>query len=115
MLPKIFPALRTKRLELVQVGQQYVKDFFDMMSRDEVTTFYGVERLQAIEEAEQIIDSFRQVYEQQRGIRWGIILKETDEFCGTIGLNHLHMKAKKAEISFELHPDQWNRGIMTDA
>ncbi|MTW86579.1 GNAT family N-acetyltransferase [Virgibacillus dakarensis] len=110
-----FPTLETERLNLVQIGHQHQQSFFDIMSRDDVTEYYGMESLHSEEEAQQIINHFRENYKSERGIRWGMVLKNTQEFIGTVGLNNLNIKGKKAEIGFELHPSYWQKGYVTEA
>ena len=110
-----FPVLKTTRLDLVRIGSQYASRFFDIMSKEQVTKYYGMDSLVSQEEAEQIINSFQMGFELKRSIRWGLILKETGEFIGTIGLNNLNKRAKKSEIGYELHPDYWRQGIAKEA
>ncbi|MDN5708935.1 MAG: GNAT family N-acetyltransferase [Planococcus sp. (in: firmicutes)] len=110
-----FQEMATDRLELVQIEKRHAKSFFDIMSRDEVTRYYGMSSLNELDEAESIIESFRQTFESGRGIRWGIVVKETGAFIGTVGLNNLNLKGKKAEIGFELHPSYWNKGYVSEA
>jgi len=110
-----FPVLETERIELVQIGKQYAAPFLDIMSRDNVTKYYGMDSLVNPEEAERIIDSFQTTFELNRGIRWGIVLKENGRFAGTIGLNNLNLRGKKAEVGYELHPDYWGKGLVREA
>ncbi|WP_066175825.1 GNAT family N-acetyltransferase [Bacillus marinisedimentorum] len=110
-----FPELETKRLKLVQLGEEHIPGFYDIMSRDEVTKYYGMESLKNLEEAARIIESFRTNFENKRAVRWGILLKDTEDFAGTVGLNNLHVRGKRAEIGYELHPSHWNKGITTEA
>ncbi|EGA91333.1 acetyltransferase, GNAT family protein [Planococcus donghaensis MPA1U2] len=118
-----FPVLETERLILNKIEEKDAAQFFDIMSRDEVTVYYGMDSLTYQEEAVEIIRSFDAVWNAKRGIRWAIRLKEKDEFIGTIGLNNLNVKAKKAEVGYELHPDFWhqyytqeaNRAVLTYA
>ncbi|WP_077324688.1 GNAT family N-acetyltransferase [Virgibacillus siamensis] len=110
-----FPVLETNRLNLIHIDHQFDQNFYDIMSNDDVTEFYGMESLESVEQAKAIIDSFQQLFEAERCIRWGMVLHPSDEFIGTIGLNNLNVKGKKAEIGFELDPDQWRKGITTEA
>lgn len=110
-----FPALETDQLGLVQISQQYAEPFYRIMSREDVTRYYGMDPLINLQEAAAVIDSFQTVFESKRGIRWGIVLKESEEFIGTIGLNNLNVRAKKSEIGYELHPDYWRKGLMQEA
>lgn len=110
-----FPELETNRLNLVQVREEHTESFFEIMSKDEVTKYYGMNSLRSIEDARKIVEAFQSTYESKRGIRWGIVLKDTGDFVGTLGLNNLSTYSKKAEIGFELHPSHWNNGITSEA
>lgn len=111
----IFPLLETERLRLNTVKESDVARFFDIMSRDKVTEYYGMDSLRYEEEAVEVIRSFDLSFKVNRGIRWAIRIKETNQFIGTIGLNNLNPKAKKAEIGYELHPDYWRQQLMQEA
>lgn len=110
-----FPKLETGRLALVQISKQYTQSYFDIMSRDEVTRYYGMNSLKTIEEASKIIQSFQDGFENRKSIRWGMVLKESGTFIGTVGLNNLNIGSKKAEIGYELHPSHWHKGLTTEA
>ncbi|ANU26983.1 GNAT family N-acetyltransferase [Planococcus versutus] len=107
--------LTTKRLTLTKVEESDAPRFFDIMSRDSVTEYYGMDSLTDPEEAVEIIRSFEAVLIANRGMRWAIRLKENNEFIGTIGLNNLNVKAKKAEVGYELHPDYWHQYYTQEA
>lgn len=62
-----------------------------------------------------IIASFKQTYDTQQGIRWGILIRDSGTFIGTLGLNHLSLYSKKAEIGFELDPAKWRHGYAAEA
>lgn len=110
-----FPELETSRLELVQINEEHTQSYFEIMSKDEVTKYYGMDSLKSIDDASKIVKSLQNTYESKRGIRWGIILKETGDFVGTLGLNNLSTWSKKAEIGYEIHPSHWRKGITTEA
>lgn len=110
-----FPILETERLLLNKVEEQDAGCFFDILSRDEVTNYYGMDSLVHQEEAVEMIRSFHSSFTLKRGMRWAIRFKETNEFIGTIGLNNLNLYSKKAEIGYELHPDYWRRQLMQEA
>ncbi|MFD1849861.1 GNAT family N-acetyltransferase [Oceanobacillus bengalensis] len=110
-----FPKLESKRLRLVQIEPQYVKALFDILSKQEVTKYYGKENLKTIDEASELIENLHRLFNQKRCIRWGIIFKEENEFIGTVALNNLSIWNKKAEISYELDPTYWRQGITFEA
>ncbi|MGE7780092.1 GNAT family N-acetyltransferase [Peribacillus sp. NPDC097264] len=100
-----FPELETDRLYLIEIGKQHAESLFDILSREEVTRYGGIETLLRLEESQRIIHSFRSSYINERGIQWGMVLKDTGRFIGTVGLNHLNKSNKRAEIGYEVHPD----------
>jgi [ribosomal protein S5]-alanine N-acetyltransferase len=110
-----FPELKTERLKLVRVLKKHSESYFDIMSRDEVTKYYGMDSLKTIEDAERMIESMQNTFDNNKGMRWAILLQDTETFVGTVGLNNLNLWSKKAEIGYELHPFYWNKGITSEA
>lgn len=110
-----FPVLETARLRLIQIQPEHIDAFFNILSKDEVTEYYGMDSLEDRFVAEKMIAAFQVGFESQRSYRWGLQLKETGDFIGTIGLNNLNTAAKKSEIGYELHPDYWRRGLAKEA
>ncbi|MDP5275414.1 GNAT family N-acetyltransferase [Chengkuizengella axinellae] len=110
-----FPILETTRLDLVKIDKEHVQAYYEIMSKSEVTQYYGMDSLKNIEEAAKIIEFFENSFESKRGIRWAMILKETNQFIGTLGLNSLNMGTKKSEIGYEIHPSYWGKGITAEA
>lgn len=110
-----FPVRYTKRLQLVEIDHQYDQAIFDVLSRDDVTRYYGRESMVSLEEAQEMIDHFHMIFHSGRGIRWGIIWRETSSFIGTIGIHNYSSVMKRAEVGFELHPNYWRKGILSEA
>lgn len=110
-----FQELKTERLNLVQVTEEHTESYFDIMSRDEVTKYYGMDSLTRLEDAEKMIASFPNTFNSKRGIRWGMVVKDSGAFIGTVGLNNLNAGSKRAEVGFELHPSYWNGGYTSEA
>lgn len=87
-----FQELETERLKLVKISKQYTQSYFDIMSRDEVTKYYGMSSLKTIEDVLKIIQSFQYGFENNKSIRWGMILKDSGVFIGTVGLNNQYLE-----------------------
>lgn len=111
----LFPTLETERLKLIEITQNHEESLFEILSLDEVTRYYGTDSFTSIEEAKKLIDMFQKNFYEKRAIRWGIILKESNKFIGTLGLNGLQLKNKKAEIGYEIHPFYWRKGYTSEA
>lgn len=110
-----FPILETKRLKLIELTDKHIDSVFEILSLEEVTRYYGTARFSLQAEAARLIDMFQKNFHEKRGIRWGIKLKENQRIIGTIGLNGLQLKNKRAEIGYEVHPAYWRKGIASEA
>jgi [ribosomal protein S5]-alanine N-acetyltransferase len=111
----MFPFLETERLVLREITEADAAGIFACFSNADVTQYYGQETLENIEQAKGFVTFFSESYREKKGIRWGMELKRTREFIGTIGFNALSLKHKRAEIGYELHPDHWRKGYATEA
>ena len=110
-----FPLLKTSRLLLTEVTSDHAPALFEVFSNPEVIKYYGMDLMNEQAQADKIIQHFRTNFETKKGIRWAIMLKDRNQFVGTIGLNNLALGMKRAEVGFEIHPDFWRSGIMSEA
>jgi ribosomal-protein-alanine N-acetyltransferase len=111
----MFPILDTERLILREITKEDSKDVFSCFSNDDVTRYYGQESFRNIEQAENLVEMFSKNYNEKRGIRWGIEIKGSKGLIGTIGFNAWLPKHKRAEIGYEIHPDYWRKGYISEA
>lgn len=111
----VFPILETERLQLREIKKEDAQGIFACFSHDDVTRFYGQETLEHLEQAEAFVDFFAKNHREKRGIRWGIERKGTKGIIGTIGFNAWSPKHKRAEIGYEIHPNEWRKGYITEA
>lgn len=110
----MFPLLETERLVLRQLKTEDSKDLFHYFSKDEVTKYYDLECFDVIGQAEELIKTWNNRYQEQKGIRWGITIKSEDRVIGTCGFHNWSTEHYKAEIGYELTPEYWRQGIMTE-
>lgn len=111
----MFPTLETERLILREITHEDTGDILACFSNKEVLRFYGLEALKNLEEAGELVNTFSNNYNGNRGIRWGIELKGTTGIIGTIGFNAWSPKHKRAEIGYEIQPAQWRKGYALEA
>lgn len=75
----MFPVLETDRLTLRQITDQDAEAIFACFSNHKVTRYYGVENMESIEQATSMVQTFAGLYQEKRGIRWGIERRDTKE------------------------------------
>ncbi|MFV9833031.1 GNAT family N-acetyltransferase [Bacillus sp. F56] len=111
----MFPVLETERLTLRQMTDQDAEAIFACFSNHEVTRYYGLENMESIEQATSMIQTFAALYQEKRGIRWGIERRDTKDLIGTIGFHALAQKHRRAEIGYEITPAHWRNGFASEA
>lgn len=111
----VFPVLETERLLLREITFEDAGAIFACFSNEQVMKYYGSEPLKSIEEAQNLIERFTQNYLEKRTIRWGIERKGSEGLIGTLGYHAWVPKHQKAEIGYEIHPNHWRNGYVTEA
>ncbi|MCY7781976.1 MULTISPECIES: GNAT family N-acetyltransferase [unclassified Bacillus (in: firmicutes)] len=111
----MFPVLETDRLTLRQIRDQDAETIFACFSNPEVTRYYGIKSMESKEQAILMAQTFAALYQEKRGIRWGIERRDTKELIGTIGFHALAHKHRRAEIGYEIIPAHWRNGFASEA
>ena len=111
-----FPVLETERLILRQFQVGDVPAVFDMYTRKDMNQFLEHEPMRSIDEAEERVQNRINLFHKGWGCRWAIAFKESPEnLIGSCGYFNVRIGTHSVEIGFEVHPDFWRRGIMTEA
>jgi len=110
-----FPILETERLRLRQLGPDDASSLFRIFSSEELTRYYGRFPLAELAEAEEMIERFRLLFEEKRGIRWGIEHKENAQLIGTAGFHAWAIAHNRAEIGYELDAEYQGKGYAHEA
>jgi ribosomal-protein-alanine N-acetyltransferase len=88
----------------------------DLFSQEAVTRYHNIAPMQAIETAESLVDARLSLFEQGAGVRWALTRRGCgDRVIGSCGCYHPQRAFRSVEIGYELHPDHWRQGIMTEA
>lgn len=109
-----FPQLSTERLDLIEIKQVHLYDFFNLFRDERVAKYYNISPFKEVKEAQIYLDLFEFRIKRKTGIRWGIALKGRTNIIGTIGFNSFQRK-HKGNFAYDLQFDYWNRGIVTEA
>ena len=110
----IFPVLETERLVLRAPTLGDVDDIFRIMSDVRVTRYFGALPMVARVEAEQRVERIHSAFQEHNGVRWAIADRASGQLVGTAGFWRLIKPHYRAEIGYELAPEWWGRGVMTE-
>ena len=106
-----YPTIETERLLLRPVTLDDAEAMFEYAS-DRENTRYTFPTNQSLEETKNNIAQF---YLANPLGRWGIELKSTGQFIGTIDLHKIDTVLKKAAIGYIINQKYWNQGLTTEA
>lgn len=110
-----FPFLTTTRLRLRQVTLADADAVFAFKSDPQVTSAYGQEPKQSIEEMQAWLQQLIDGYDRREVLFWIITRKEEDRAIGVGGFWNFSPGFHCAEIGYELHPAHWGKGLMPEA
>jgi ribosomal-protein-alanine N-acetyltransferase len=112
---QIFCDIETERLFLRKLGDQDLEFVFKQFS-DPLVSQYLYDEAPLVDKsgAKEIINFFKE-QDGKSYNRWGMVIKNTSEMIGTIGFHHWDKERFHAEIGYDLYPDWWGKGFMTEA
>lgn len=110
-----FPILETERLKLRKVELSDVEDYHEIRSNKRVMQYIARPLAQTLEDTKGVIERVHETIEKSEGINWAVCLKDDPKILGTVGFyrtNHTHFRT---ELGYELRPEFWGKGIMSEA
>ena len=109
--------IETSRLILSEIKEDDIADIHEMHCFFEVSKFNTIGIPKSMEETRKVLEKAfsDQANEERTSYTWVIREKGTGAFVGEIGMNVYPQKYSRAEIFYNLHPDQWGRGYATEA
>jgi [ribosomal protein S5]-alanine N-acetyltransferase len=111
-----FPELTTGRLRLRAFNLGDAPAVFEILRREDVNQWLETDPLRSIEEAEARIRARMGLFTDGMGYRWAITLRHAPAVViGSCGFFHVRRGTQTFETGFELNPDYWRQGIMTEA
>jgi len=110
-----FPVLETERFLLRAVTSDDVADIFRIMSDPRVTRYFGTLPMAAPAEAQQRVQAIQTAFDEHAGVRWAISNRANGQLIGTGGFWRLIKSHFRAEVGYELAPEWWGQGVMTEA
>lgn len=108
--------IETERLLLRKYTLKDSEDMFNNWAKyEECFKFLPWKPCISINEAEERIKRWMELYKENTFYQWGIEFKKNKEIIGFINLHNVDMDNLSADITYILSPKYWNKGIMTEA
>ena len=113
--PAYFPTLQTDRLILRQLTMEDVDFVFQHFHDPQVAQYLMDEPPVADHAQAQAIIDFYLEPEGKTHNRWGIVRRADNRLIGTCGYHKWEKAYFRAEIGYDLSPDCWGHGYMSEA
>jgi ribosomal-protein-alanine N-acetyltransferase len=110
-----FPSLVTNRLHLRSPQTDDAEPFGTLLSIPEVTRFTNWPDAPKKVQVERFVRWMSKLFDTGKGCAWMIEDGASRALVGAIRFNRFDKKWKYGVIGYELHPDFWGRGLMTEA
>lgn len=110
-----FPQLETERFILRAAEPGDAPAIFRIMSDAQVTRYFGRLPMTAPAEADEHVQALEQSFREWNGIRWMIAPRAGGALVGSCGFWRLLVPHARAEVGYELAPEWWGQGAMTEA
>lgn len=110
-----FPVLETGRMHLRAPQLSDAEPILRIFSDPRILEFLGKDPFVSLEQAEALVQRWILAFEQKEGIRWVLADKATGEYRGSCGFWRLVRAHFRAEIGYDLDPEFWNQGLMSEA
>ena len=110
-----FHDIETERLWLKGISPLDREFILRQFSNDDVTRYlFDNEPYTSLEQADELIDFYMQKEPRDRH-RWILVRKSDGEKLGTCGFHRWDRSGASCEIGYDLYPDYWHSGYMSEA
>ncbi|WFR64788.1 GNAT family N-acetyltransferase [Paenibacillus amylolyticus] len=107
--------LHTERLSLRKMKLSDSASLFNIWSDPEVTRFMNISPFTDEHQAIAMINMLDDLSQENKAIRFAIIVRESNEIIGSCGYNSLDYDNLKAEIGYDIARSHWGKGYATEA
>ncbi len=108
-----FPIIDLGDIILREIASSDAQEYLDYMSMDQMAGFLTKEnRPKNFDAALEEVNYWSSLFPSKRSIYWAIALKDSNKIIGTAGFNAISFANSRAEISYDLDPNYWGKGIM---
>lgn len=110
-----FPSLQTERLQLRKLSLDDAEEIFFLRSNDDINKYLDRPRANNIDEAIAFINKVNIGIANNISLYWVICYKDNPKLIGTICLWNFNEQENKAEVGYEVIPDNQGKGIAKEA
>ena len=110
---KPFPELTTQRLCLRQFQREDAEFLLKLRTNDRVMKYLGRAKMSSVKEAEDFIQKVRKDALENHSVEWAISME--GKLIGKLGFWRIMSQHRRAELGYNLMPDYFRKGLMSEA
>ena len=96
------------------INESFCEDYYELLNHPKISPFIPQQCIPtSLSAATRELVALRKHRDNGTGLYWGIY--SDGLLVGTCGLHTFVQEARTIEVSYEVHPDYWNRGIASSA
>lgn len=108
--------LETERLVLRRFTLEDAQEMFENWANDpEVTRYLTWKPHGTVEVTKEILTEWTNNYQQMNYYQWAIVVKETNDLIGSLGIVHSSEKTQTATFGWCIGQNWWGKGYMPEA
>ena len=109
-----FPILETERIILRKISLKDAPALFTIRANPDVMKYIAKPVAKEISEVKSLINKILYGIKSNNSIAWGIVLRNQENIIGTVSFHNIEKAHFRAEIGYHIHPDFWNKGILSE-
>jgi ribosomal-protein-alanine N-acetyltransferase len=111
--PIVVPRIETQRLILRGLSEDDIPFLFEHFGEDEINAYVSDDNVTSLEEAKELFQKY--IAPRPHLFRLGLVLKETGNLIGTLGLYGIDRVNRRAVVGADLMKEYWGKGLMSEA
>ena len=109
------PPIDTVRLRLVPTTLEHASALFPIWGNPDLLGHYLKDVCKTVDDCAHVVERMLSGQESGAGYRWSIGMPDCGRIIGSLGYHDWNRQERRAELSYELVPEQWGRGYATEA
>lgn len=107
--------IKSERLLFNELSVKYTEQIYEYASDEEVTRYVAWKRHRSTSDTLEFLDWAHQEKNTRNHYNFGLIIKDTEEFIGTIGISNYLADEQCVDFGYVLNKKYWGNGYATEA
>ena len=114
LLPDQFPGLFAGEFVLREIAASDAADWHRYLSDDRVYEHTSTP-IMSLAEVEGLVGMLAERFRRKKQVRWALAEPGSGKMIGDLGFNAFWPHDARSDMGYQLAPEYWRRGLMTDA